>query len=142
PTEYLATRYNLPTQQVMAWSGVLIKIFDVGAKWAAIGILLHAFTGLSIGTGILIAGIVSMVYITMGGLWADVVNDLASFIIQFIAGIVMIVMVLIQLGEGPSGLFTMWDRLPESHSDLYSGPYTPAFAFSFMIICFFSYSGG
>jgi len=142
PTEYLATRYNLPTQQVMAWSGVLIKIFDVGAKWAAIGILLHAFTGLSIGTGILTAGVISMIYITMGGLWADVVNDLASFIIQFVAGTVMIVMVLIQLGEGPAGLLTMWDRLPESHSDLYSGPYTPAFAFSFMVICFFSYSGG
>src|SRR5690625_7649934 len=36
PTEYLKTRYNLPTQQLMAWSGVLLKLFDVGAKWAAI----------------------------------------------------------------------------------------------------------
>lgn len=142
PTEYLAIRYNLPTQQVMAWSGVIIKIFDVGAKWAAIGILLNAFTGLSIGTGILTAGVISMVYITMGGLWADVVNDLASFIIQLVAGLVMFAMVLIQLGNGFDGLFTMWDKLPAGHASLYNGPYTPAFAISFMVICFFSYSGG
>src|SRR5688572_25846960 len=32
PTEYLAMRYNVPTQQAMAWSGVLLKLFDVGAK--------------------------------------------------------------------------------------------------------------
>lgn len=142
PTEYLAMRYNLPTQQVMAWSGVIIKIFDVGAKWAAIGILLNAFTGISLSTGILLAGAVSMIYITIGGLWADVVNDLASFIIQFVAGIFMLIAVLDRLGDGPAGLLTMWDRLPASHSQLYNEPYTPAFAISFMVLCFFSYSGG
>ncbi|WP_269320500.1 sodium:solute symporter family transporter [Alicyclobacillus macrosporangiidus] len=30
PMEYLATRYNVPTQQLMAWCGVVLKIFDVG----------------------------------------------------------------------------------------------------------------
>ncbi|TZF81442.1 Na+:solute symporter [Pedobacter sp. BS3] len=142
PTEYLSLRYNLPTQQVMAWSGVLIKIFDVGAKWAAIGILINAFTGLPIITGILIVGAVSMVYITMGGLWADVVNDLASFLIQFVAGILMLIMVLLELGDGANGIFTMWDKLPSSHSALFNSPYTFGFAVSYMIVSFFSYSGG
>ncbi len=142
PTEYLATRYNLPTQQVMAWSGVIIKIFDVGAKWAAIGILLNAFTGLPISTGILTAGAISMIYITIGGLWADVVNDLASFIIQFVAGVFMLFAVLAQLGDGMSGLFTMWDRLPASHAQLYNDPYSFEFATTFMVLAFFSYSGG
>jgi len=142
PTEYLATRYNIPTQQVMAWSGVIIKLFDVGAKWTAIGVLLNGFTGLSISSGILIAGAVSMIYITIGGLWADVVNDLASFIIQVVAGILMVVMILLELGDGINGIFTMWDRLPTSHSQAFNHPYTPAFAISFMVICFFSFSGG
>lgn len=142
PTEYLALRYNLPTQQVMAWSGVIIKIFDVGAKWAAIGILLNAFTGLSFTHGILLAGTVSMIYITIGGLWADVINDLASFIIQFVAGITLLVMVLLKLGDGVSGIFTMWDRLPESHAQPFNSPYTLGFAIAYMVIAFFSYSGG
>jgi len=38
PMEYLAVRYNVPTQQLMAWSGVLLKLFDVGAKWASIAV--------------------------------------------------------------------------------------------------------
>lgn len=142
PTEYLATRYNLPTQQVMAWSGVIVKLFDIGAKWAAIGILLNAFTGISVLTGIIIAGIVTLIYITIGGLWADVVNDLFSFLIQFVAGIIMFVFILIRLGDGPMGFFTMWDRLPPENSQPYNEPYTFGFALGFMLIAFFSYSGG
>jgi Na+/proline symporter len=142
PTEYLSTRYNIPTQQVMAWSGVLVKLFDVGAKWAAVGILLNAFTGMPISIGIILSGIVTLFYVTLGGLWADVLNDFASFIIQVASGIVMFVLILFQLGDGISGVFTMWDRLPEANSQVFNSPYTASFAMAFLIINFFSYSGG
>lgn len=142
PTEYLSTRYNLPTQQVMAWTGVVAKLFDVAAKWAAIGILLQGFTGLPIEWGIITAGLVTLLYITIGGLWADVMNDLASFLIQFVVGIILFITVLSHLGDGLGGIFTLWDRLPEANSNLYNAPYTPGFAFAFMVISFFSYSGG
>src|SRR5699024_5756243 len=89
PTEYLATRYNLFTQQLMAWAGVILKLFDVGAKWAAIGILLNVFTGLPLIYGILLSGIISLIYITIGGLWADVWTDFAQFVIQVVAGVIM-----------------------------------------------------
>src|SRR5699024_10634668 len=46
PTEYMKERYNLPVQQLTAWSGVLLKFFDVGAKFAAIAVLINAFTGI------------------------------------------------------------------------------------------------
>ena len=142
PTEYLLTRYNLSTQQIIAWSGVIIKIFDVGAKWAAIAILLNIFAGTSFLTGILLAGSVSLIYSTLGGLWADVVNDFAQFLVQLVAGITMFVIVLVNLGDGAAGVFTLWDRLPESHSALFSDPYTWQFFIAMMIIDFFSYSGG
>ena len=142
PTEYLATRYNIPVQQLMAWSGVLIKLFDVGAKWAAIGILLNGFTGIPVSYGILFAGLISLAYVTMGGLWADVLNDFASFLIQVASGLVMFVMILIELGDGPAGIFSMWDKLPEENSQLFNSPYTAGFAMAFLVINFFSYSGG
>lgn len=142
PTEYLATRYNVPTQQVMAWSGVVVKLFDVAAKWAALGILLHAFTGIPMMTGIIISGAVTLLYVTIGGIWADVLNDFASFIIQVAAGVVMFVMVLIHLGDGISGVSTMWEQLPEENSSLFNSPYTVGFAAAFLVINFFSYSGG
>jgi SSS family solute:Na+ symporter len=142
PTEYLAARYNFTTQQIMAWLGVIIKIFDVGAKWAAIGVLLNAFTGIPFTAGIAIAGTVTLVYITLGGLWADVWNDFASFFIQLIAGSTMFVMVLLKLGDGAKGVFTMWDRLPPAHSQIFNTPYTPLFTGTMMVIFFFSYGGG
>ncbi|MCC5904776.1 MAG: Na+:solute symporter [Balneolaceae bacterium] len=141
PTEYLKQRYNLPTQQIMAWCGVLLKLFDVAAKWAAIAILLNVFTGASLLTGILLAGIISLIYITVGGLWADVWTDLAQFVVQIVAGFVMFFIVLDILG-GFSSIFTMWDQLPEEHSQLFNDPYTAGFALTFLVIFFFSYNGG
>lgn len=141
PTEYLSTRYNVPTQQLMAWCGVLLKLFDVGAKWAAIGILLNVFSGIPIVYGILISGIVSLIYITIGGLWADVWTDFAQFIIQVIAGVIMFVVVVKMMG-GPSSLTGIWKELPAGHSDFFSEPYTVWYVFFYLFVVFFSYNGG
>lgn len=141
PTEYLKERYNLPTQQLMAWSGVLLKLFDVGAKWAAIAILLNVFTGTSLLVGILLAGGISLIYITVGGLWADVWTDLAQFVVQIVAGFIMFFIVVDMLG-GFGKMFTLWDQLPESNSQLFNDPYTFGFALTFLVIFFFSYNGG
>ena len=142
PTEYLQVRYNLSTQQIIAWSGSIIKIFDIGGKLAAIAILLNIFTGAALITGILLAGGVALIYTIVGGLWADVWNDFAQFIVQFFAGITMFVLIIMQVGDGAAGVFTLWDRLPESHSQLFNHPYTIQFALAMLVIDFFSYSGG
>ena len=141
PTEYLALRYNVPTQQLMAWSGILLKLFDVGAKWASIGILLHGFTGLPISTGIWISGGVSLFYITIGGLWADLYTDLAQFVVQVVAGLVLFVAVVSQLG-GVSSIWTVWDRLPAGNANPFNGPYTPLFFLGYIAVATLSYNGG
>ncbi|MEX0648367.1 MAG: hypothetical protein WEA56_17015 [Balneolaceae bacterium] len=141
PTEYLEERYNLPTQQLMAWCGVLLKLFDVGAKWAAIAILLNVFTGTSLIVGILLAGGISLIYITMGGLWADAWTDLAQFVVQIVAGFAMFFIVIDVLG-GYGSIFTLWDQLPASNRQWFNDPYTAGFALTFLVIFFFSYNGG
>ena len=141
PLEYLLTRYNLPAQQLMAWSGVILKVFDVGAKWAAIAILLKEFTGTSLVTGILLSGGISLIYITVGGLWAVILTDFVQFIVQVIAGLLMFVVVIINLG-GISSVISMWDQLPEGNAQLFNEPYTAAFAITFLFINFLSYNGG
>ena len=60
PLEYLVTRYDLPTQQVLAWSGALLKVFDVGAKWTAAAILLQVFAGVPALWGVLLTGTVTL----------------------------------------------------------------------------------
>lgn len=141
PTEYLLSRYDLPTQQIIAWSGVLLKAFDVGAKWVAIAILINVFTGLSLVVGILLAGIVSLIYITLGGLWAVVWTDFVQFVIQIVAGLVLFIAVIQSIG-GMESIFTVWDQLPESHGQPFNSPYTVGFALAFLFINFLSYNGG
>jgi Na+/proline symporter len=141
PLEYLARRYNLPTQQVLAYSGAALKVVDIAAKWVAIAVLLNGFTGVPMRWGILLTGVVTMLYATLGGLWADVLTDFGQFIIQAAAGIAMFVGVLTHL-DGIPTLWKMWDQLPEGHGDALSGPYTPVFLIAFLFIKTFEYNGG
>lgn len=141
PLEYLSVRYNILTQQIIAWAGVLLKIFDVGAKWAAIGILLHVVAGISMTTGILVSGIVTLIYVTFGGLWGVIVTDFIQFIVQVLGGIVMFVLVVNRLG-GLDSLTGIWKQLPPSHSQLFNDPYTPAFVVVMFFLYFLSYNGG
>ncbi len=141
PLEYLAIRYNILTQQIIAWIGVILKLFDVGAKWAAIAIILNVTTGIPFMYGILISGGISLIYITVGGLWAVILTDLAQFLVQLVAGIVMFVVVLINFG-GLSSITGIWDQLPPENSQLFNDPYTIGFALVFLFINFLSYNGG
>ncbi|MCX5214720.1 Na+:solute symporter [Kitasatospora sp. NBC_00240] len=141
PLEFLAKRYNVATQQALAWSGALLKIFDVAAKWASVAILLNVFTGLPMNVGILTTGLVTLLYCTVGGLWADALTDFGQFVIQGVAALAMVVAVVGRLG-GLSALGTLWGRLPATHTHPLVGPYTTAFLGTYIIVKFFEYNGG
>jgi Na+/proline symporter len=141
PLEYLSVRYNVATQQIVAWSGVLLKVFDVGAKWAAIGILLHVVAGIPLTTGVLVSGLVTLIYVTFGGLWGVIVTDFIQFIVQILGGVVMFVLVVQHLG-GPKSIIGIWDRLPPGHSQLFNDPYSAGFVAIMFFLYFLSYNGG
>ncbi|MBS1823419.1 MAG: Na+:solute symporter [Acidobacteria bacterium] len=141
PLEYLKVRYNVPAQQILGWSGALLKIFDVGAKWSASAILLHAFAGVPFLWGVLLTGGVTLVYSVMGGLWADALTDLSQFVIQLVAGLAMLVAVLHRLG-GASALWGMWKLLPPDHVKPFHGDYSVVFAAVYFFVNFLSYNGG
>ncbi|MFC9931481.1 sodium:solute symporter family protein [Streptomyces sp. NPDC127190] len=143
PLEYLKNRYDLPTQQALAWSGMLLKIVDVGAKWAAIATLLSVFTGISLNQGILITGAITAVYCTIGGLWADALTELGQFVIQLLAGLSMFVAVVAKLADRHIGFLDAWNR-PElhGHGKPLVGPYGTVFLLAFLFIKLFEYNGG
>ena len=141
PLEYLLVRYNAPTRQLLAWSGLALKVFDVGAKWASIAVILNVFTGIPLVPGILISVVFSLFYITCGGLWGAAITELVQFAVQFVAGIVMLIAVLAKLG-GIRAIDGIWRELPPGHSHLFNGPFTPGMALAYVLICFLSYNGG
>lgn len=142
PTEYLVKRYDFKTQQVIAWLGVVLKLLDTAGKYAAIGVLLYGFTGMPSYYGIMLSGAVAMIYVTVGGLWADTMNDFFQFIVQVIAGLAMFFVVLAHLGDMGTNYFDMWDKLPAVNADLFNDKYTVGFFLSFMLVVLLSYCGG
>ncbi|MFF0222786.1 sodium:solute symporter family protein [Streptomyces sp. NPDC004629] len=143
PLEYLKNRYNLPTQQALAWSGMLLKIVDVGAKWAAIATLLSVFTGVSLNQGILITGVITAIYCTIGGLWADALTELGQFVIQLLAGLAMFVAVVVELDDRNIGFLGAWDEPAlHGHGKPLVGPYGTVFLLAFLFIKLFEYNGG
>ncbi len=141
PTEYLQLRYNVTTQLITALSGTLLKLFDIAAKWASIGILLNVFTGMPIMAGAVMTAAIALVYTTIGGLWADLYTDFVQFLIQTVAGIVMFIIVVAKLG-GAGSILGMWSHLPRGHGGLFNGPYTFAFFLGYLLMASFSYNGG
>lgn len=145
PTEYLKMRYGLPAQQLIAWLGVLMKLLDIGAKWASIGILMNGFTGIAVWQGIVLAGAVSMAYITIGGLWADLLTDFVQFAVQLVAGIVIAVGVAGALSDRGLNYLTMWGPLNEASpgfSNPFNGSYTMLWAALYLFAKTFEYNGG
>jgi len=141
PLEYLRTRFNLPSQQLLAWSGVVLKAFDMGAKWTSIAIILNVFTGVPVIAGILGSVAISMFYIALGGLWAAAATELVQFVIQFAAGMVMLSAVLGKLG-GAGAIVGIWHRLPRGHGAPFQGPFTVTLVMGYFLASFLSYNGG
>lgn len=141
PTGYLEARYNLFTQQLTAWTGIILKLLDVAAKWVAIAVILNGFAGLDMTMGILIGSTLSVVYIATGGFWADLVNDFFQFLIQVAAGLVMFFAVVNHFG-GVGGTIEAWNSLPPANRELFRDPYTPLYVLLFSIGTFMSYNGG
>ncbi|MDT0268198.1 sodium:solute symporter family protein [Streptomyces sp. DSM 44915] len=140
PLEYLARRYNLPTQQVLAYSGAALKVVDIAAKWVAISVLLKGFADIPLEVGIIFTGVATMAYMTVGGLWADVLTDMGQFVIQAVAGFAMLFAVMAKLGADFP--FTMWGDLPDGHGDPISGSVTTWLVIAFLFVKTFEYNGG
>lgn len=141
PLEYLATRFNVATEQLLAWSGALLKVFDVAAKWTASAILLNVFADVPLVWGVLLVGGVTMVYSTIGGIWADVLTDFGQFVIQLVAAVALAIAVMARL-DGVATPFTMWSQLPEGHSNPFNGTLTLGFFLAYCVIATLSYNGG
>ena len=106
-------RYNRAAQLLIAISGIGSKLLDVAAKWTSIGILLHGFTGMPIWVGVIVSGLISLIYIAIGGILADLWTDFVQFIVQVIAGLALFIGVIMKLGDYGLSIFSVFSALPK-----------------------------
>lgn len=146
PTEYLRIRYNTAAQVIVAMSGIASKLLDVGAKWASIGILVTGFTGLPLWIGILSSAIVALIYMSVGGLIADLWTDFAQWAVQTAAGLILLVGTINYIsGHLGMSLFEALAALPEGHLAVFDqtqGQGSPLWSVFYFVTVFLSYNGG
>ncbi len=138
PIQYLEERYNNVVRQVFGWSGIGIKFVDEGVKLYSLAIIVHVATGWPLNAVIVACGIVTVVYLFFGGLWATMLTDFLQFFIQF--GItLLLVPVVMKLVGGWDGLMA---QLPEGQQGLFSDQVQPLFLFVYTFVIILSYNGG
>lgn len=145
PTEYLLMRYNRAAQMLVAFSGIITKLLDVAAKWTSIGILLYGFTGMPIWVGVVISGLISLIYIAIGGILADLWTDFIQFMVQIAAGLALFIGVITHLGEYGLNFFSVFSALPADHFAIFNagrGEGSLSWTLLYFFVLFFSYSGG
>lgn len=145
PTEYLQMRYSRAAQLLIAISGIGSKLLDVAAKWTSIGILLHGFTGMPIWVGVIVSGLISLIYIAIGGILADLWTDFIQFIVQVAAGLALFIGVIMKLGDYGLSFFSVFSALPEANVSVFNagrGQGSLSWTLLYFFVIFFSYSGG
>jgi SSS family solute:Na+ symporter len=140
PVEYLEQRYGNSVRMLIAVSGIGLKFIDLGIKLFAISIVVHVVTGWAVLPIILVAGIITISYVFVGGLWATVLTDLVQFIVQLFMSLVVLYIALSMVG----GWSSMWERLPAERSQFFNADagISVEFWLVYLIVIILSYNGG
>jgi solute:Na+ symporter, SSS family len=101
--EWLRRRYGRPTHLFNSLSFAVATVLISGVNLFALGLVLSLMLGWSINTAILVAAVIVLVYITLGGLTSAIYNEVLQFFIILAALIPLVTVALIDVG-GINGL--------------------------------------
>jgi len=137
PTQFLEERFSSTVRQLFVWSGIPLKIIDESLKIVAIGIFVSAGMGVPAVHAMVMIGVTILVYSILGGLWAVVVTDFVQFIL--VAGGILLLLPLTYHAAG--GWQNLVAHVPPEFFHIVHGPYSWAYAGSFLVLTSLSLSG-
>jgi solute:Na+ symporter, SSS family len=79
--EYLRLRFNEPTHALNAMTFAVATVLIAGVNLFALALIVHLLLGWSISTAIIVAALIVMAYITLGGLTSAIYNEVLQFFI-------------------------------------------------------------
>ena len=139
PVEYLEARYGNSVRFLVALSGIGVKFIDLGIKLYAISVVVQTVTGWAVLPVVLVAGIITVAYVLIGGLWAAVLTDLIQFVVQLVISSIVLYLVLDNIG----GWNSLWEQLPAERGAFFNAETGIGidFWFVYLIVVIFSYNG-
>ena len=137
PVAFLEARFNPALRQVLAWTGIPLKVIDDGLKIYATGIFVSVGMGYDLRMSILGSGLVMLIYTFMGGLWAVMVTDYVQFIVLTLGVVVLFPLVFSRVGSFEA----LFAGTPADFASPVGGPITPLYVLAFYLLVMLSYNG-
>jgi SSS family solute:Na+ symporter len=101
--EYLRLRFNNATHALNAATFAVATILIAGVNLYALALIVHLMLGWSISTAIIVAALIVLAYITLGGLTSAIYNEVLQFFI-IVASLLPLTLVALHHMGGWSGL--------------------------------------
>ncbi len=135
--EFITHRLGKRVKRIYTLVFLFISLFTTGAFLYPVAKIVSVATGFDLYSCILILGLISVIYVSVGGLWAVIVTDVLQFIILVSAIIILLPLSFSRVG----GVQHFLDRVPEHFYELTSGEYTLGFILAFGFYNFIFLSG-
>jgi len=136
PVEFLRERYSSTLQQLCAWGGIPVKIFDDALKVFATGVFLSVVCGFSLSWSIVLCGAIMVAYSFFGGLWSLVITDYVQFLMKSLA-----ILLLVPLAfHASGGIKQGFSNLPHGFLKPVNAPYNWTYIVGFGCVMLMSYN--
>ena len=106
--EYLEKRFNLGVRLFGSAAFVVFMVCRVAVVTLLPAIALNAVTGISIDACILICGVLTMIYCSLGGLEAVIWSDFVQGIVLMGGAVSVLVLLILKTGPDGAHLTTFW----------------------------------
>ncbi|MFI3320263.1 MAG: sodium:solute symporter family protein [Rikenellaceae bacterium] len=127
--EFISNRLGGNVQKLYTYLFLFISLFLMGSFLYPVARIVEISTDISLVHSILLLGGVSILYVSLGGLWAVVVTDVLQFII-----LTAVVLIVIPLSFGKvGGVENFVASAPSDFFNLFNGEYTIYFILAFAL---------
>jgi len=127
--EYIIARLGKITQRTYTYLFLLISMFSSGAFLYPVAKIVQISTGLDLSVCIILLGLFSILYVSLGGLWAVMVTDILQFVILTAAIIIVIPLAFDKI----DGVQCLFQKAPEGFFNVVSGDYSWEFIIPFCL---------
>lgn len=135
--EYINKRLGGNVQKMYTYLFLLISMFTTGSFLYPVAKIVEVSTGFPLANCILLLGGISILYVTVGGLWAVVVTDVLQFVILTASVLIAVPLSFHKVG----GVNSFVEGMPEGFTSIFNGEYTSVFIIAFCLYNLFFLGG-
>ncbi len=127
--QYISERLGVNVQKFYTYIFLIVSVFTTGSFFYPVAKIVEVSAGIPLTTSILVLGVFSMIYVTIGGLRGVVVTDVLQFVILFSAVIIVVPLSFEKVG----GVDNFLANIPADFFEPVHGEYSWWFLLAFCV---------